>query len=190
VTPFWKTTTFWISACAWFTVVGGNYAGALPSPYGLVLGNVVVLAYAALRCLTKRRAGQLWKGILLTSEFLGTLVTMLVNLLDSLRQVPSLPPRVLVALTGASGLLVVIMHQLSGGGSPAAPSALFPVPGFPTRGAGGLQDLSRLLRGSPLPEPGAPVAGSAEAVTEPVRAEDLVAVTPDLVNLNVAPKKE
>ena len=112
--PFWKTLTFWISAGSWLTVLGGHYAGTIPSPYGLVLGNVVVLAYATTRCLQKRQAGLAWKSILATSEFAGTTLTMVANLLDALAQIPSLPPKILVVITGASGFILTVLHHLSG----------------------------------------------------------------------------
>ena len=126
--PFWKTLTFWISACSWLAALGGHYVGAIPSPYGLVLGNVVVLVYATMRCLQKRQAGLAWKSILATSEFLGTSVTMILNLLDAVSQIPSLPPKVLVGITAASGLLVTVLHHLSGSKSLDLPSGIPTIP--------------------------------------------------------------
>jgi len=126
--PFWKTLTFWISDCSWFTVLGGHYIGAIPSPYGLVLGNVVVLVYATMRCLQKRQAGLAWKSILATSELFATFLTMVANLLDAVSQIPSLPPRVLVGITGASSLVVVVLHHLAGGKAPDSPSGIPIIP--------------------------------------------------------------
>jgi hypothetical protein len=123
--PFWKTLTFWISACSWLAVLGGHYSGVIPSPYGLVLGNVAVLVYALMRCLQKRQAGLAWKSILATSEFVGTALTMTANLLDSVSQIPSLPPKVLVVITGASGLIITILNRLAGNksGIPVLPAS-------------------------------------------------------------------
>lgn len=115
--PFWKTLTFWISACAWFVAMGGHYAGEIPDPYGVVAANVVAIVYAVLRCLVKRKEGLPWKGILATSEFAGTSATVLLNLLDSLAQVPSMPPKILVGISAAAGFLVTALHHLSGSNS-------------------------------------------------------------------------
>ena len=174
--PFWKTTTFWISACSWFVAVGGHYSGAVPSPYGLVLGNVVVLVYALMRCLQKRKAGMPWKGILFTSEFVGTSATMMLNLLDALKEIPALPPKILVGITAASGLLVTVLHHLSGTDVPQGSFSVFPH----ERKFGDV--LSPPCYKKPLAELGAPTAASSEAVTEPVLAEDIIATTPDLIN--------
>lgn len=178
--PFWKTLTFWISACSWFIVVGGHYTGVVPSPYGLVLGNVVVLVYAVMRCLQKRQAGQPWKGILFTSEFVGTSATMLANLLDALREIPSLPPRVLVGITAASGLLVTILHHLSGASALGEKPSLKLEPLKPERYF--RDGLFPPCYKQSLAEHGAPASASSEAVTEPVRAEDIIATTPSLTN--------
>lgn len=115
--PFWKTFTFWISLCAWFVTVGGHYASVIPDPYGIIAANVVALVYAILRCLTKRKEGLPWKGILSTSEFTVTSATVAFNLVDSLAQIPAMPPKVLVGLSALSGLLVTVLHHLSGGNS-------------------------------------------------------------------------
>jgi len=56
-----------------------------------------------------------WKSILATSEFFATFLTMIANLLDAVSQIPSLPPKVLVGITGISGLLVTVLHHLAGG---------------------------------------------------------------------------
>jgi len=179
--PFWKTLTFWISACSWFIVLGGHYVGVIPSPYGLVLGNVVVLIYGIMRCLQKRQAGTPWKGILFTSEFVGTSATMLVNLLDALKEIPALPPKILVALAAASGLLVTILHQLSVSGVVGAVGTS--AAGTSAAGTVGTAGAIPAIKLGPLaPESGAPVRSQPEAITEPVRSEDIVATTPDLVN--------
>jgi hypothetical protein len=112
--PFWKTPAFWISVCAWLVLVGGHYAGKIPAPWGVVAANAVAAAYAVLRCLAKRREGLPWKGILATSEFAVTSATVLLNLLDSLAQVPSMPPKVLVTISAAAGFLATVLHHLSG----------------------------------------------------------------------------
>jgi len=198
MTPFWKTLTFWISACSWFVVLGGHYAGVIPSPYGLVLSNVVVLIYGLMRCLQKRQAGTPWKGILFTSEFVGTSATMVANLLDAAREIPSLPPKLLVGLAAASGLLVTILHQLSVSGTVGAG---FPLPavkrdllapqnlgGLITNGDPVVLCAERLSGDGLFPsghkqtESGAPLQSQPEVVTEPVRPEDIVATTPDFIN--------
>ena len=115
--PFWKTFTFWISLGAWFVTVGGHYASVIPDPYGVIAANVVALVYAILRCLTKRKEGLPWKGILSTSEFTVTSATVAFNLVNSLAQIPAMPPKVLVGLSALSGLLVTVLHHLSGGNS-------------------------------------------------------------------------
>ena len=117
IVPFWKTLTFWISLCAWFVTVGGHYVGVIPDPYGIIAANVVALIYAILRCLVKRKEGLPWKGILGTSEFMVTSGTVALNLINALAQVPSMPPKVLVSLSAASGLLVTALHHLSGSNS-------------------------------------------------------------------------
>ena len=112
--PFWRTRLFWISVCSWIVTMGGHYAGVVPTPYGLVLANIVVIVYATFRCLQKRQAGIPWQGILFTSEFIGTIITMLINLLEALSQIPAMPPKVLVGITAAIGFLATTLHHLSG----------------------------------------------------------------------------
>ena len=112
--PFWRTRLFWISVCSWIVTMGGHYVGVVPSPYGLVLANAVTIVYATLRCLQKRQAGVPWQGILFTSEFVGTTITMLINLLEALSQIPAMPPKILVGVTALIGFLATVLHHLSG----------------------------------------------------------------------------
>ena len=125
--PFWKTYTFWISVCAWLISMGGQYTDEIPSPYGLVAANVVALVYAVMRCLQKRQAGIPWKGIFYTSEFLGTGATVLINLLESLKNIPALSPKVLafisVTIVGLGSLLHTFSGAKGGGGVPVLPAS-------------------------------------------------------------------
>jgi hypothetical protein len=111
---FWKTYTFWISVCAWLVSMGGQYSEAIPSPYGLVAANVVALVYAVMRCLQKRQAGIPWKGIFFTSEFLGTGATVLINLLESLKNIPALSPKILASISVTIVGLGSLLHTLGG----------------------------------------------------------------------------
>jgi hypothetical protein len=124
---FWKTYTFWISVCAWLITMGGQYSGAIPAPYGLIVGNTVAVVYTVMRCLQKRQAGIPWKGIFFTSEFLGTGATVLVNLLESIKDVPSLSPRVLAILSVTIVGLGSLLHTLGGtsaaSGVPVVPAS-------------------------------------------------------------------
>jgi hypothetical protein len=117
--PFWKTLTFWISVCTWATVMGGQYVGAIPSPYGLVVANFIAVLYAILRYLRKRQAGIPWKAIVFTSEFTVTGLTVLVNQLDAIKQIPSLPPWVLGGISGSIALFLVVLHTLGGTPKPS-----------------------------------------------------------------------
>ena len=154
--PFWKTYTFWISACAWLVSMGGQYAELVPSPYGLVAGNAVAIVYAVMRCLQKRSAGIPWKGILFTSEFLVTGATVLINFLESLKNIPSLSPRVLAVVSASVVGLGSLLHTLGG-------SKLPPPPTF-----------SAALRSIGEGEGSAVVASPAsEAVTKVDKAEDV-----------------
>ena len=118
--PFWKTYTFWISVCAWLVSMGGQYAEVIPSPYGLVAGNAVAIVYAVMRCLQKRQAGIPWKGIFFTSEFVVTSLTVASNLLESIKQIPALPPRLLGLASFAIVGIAAILHTLSGA-TPTSP---------------------------------------------------------------------
>lgn len=133
MTPFWKTLTFWISACSWFVVIGGHYVGAIPAPYGLVASNFIAVIYAVLRCLQKRQAGIPWKAILFTSEFAVTTLTVLVDQLESIKQIPSLPPKVLGIVSGGIAGLLFLLHALAGGRSPLGTAGL-PTHHHPTFG--------------------------------------------------------
>jgi len=160
--PFWNTYTFWSSACALLVSMGGQYAELVPSPYGLVAGNAVAIVYAVMRCLQKRSAGIPWKGILFTSEFLVTGATVLINFLESLKNIPSLSPRVLAIVSASIVGLGSLLHTL--GGAKTSPGA---------SGGGGLpytkEDLRRLMG-----DGSAVVASPAsEAVTKVDRAEDV-----------------
>jgi hypothetical protein len=117
--PFWKTLTFWISAITWLGLVGGHYAGLTPPPYGLVCANVVAVLYAVLRCLQKRKLGIAWKSIFFTSEFSVTTCTVLVNLLESLTELPVVSPRVLVIISTAISGLLWVLHNLNGSTKPS-----------------------------------------------------------------------
>jgi hypothetical protein len=112
---FYRTKTFWIAVCSWLVLMGGHYAAVVPAPYGLVLGNAVALVYGAMRCLQKRQAGIPWKGILFTSEFAITSATVLMNFLDSLAAIPSMPPKALAGISAAVVALSSLLHTLSGG---------------------------------------------------------------------------
>jgi hypothetical protein len=117
MTPFWKTLTFWISACSWIVVMGGHYVGTIPAPYGLVVSNAIAVVYTVLRCLQKRQAGIPWKAIVYTSEFAVTALTVLVNQLDAIKQIPSLPPNVLAIVSGGIAGLMFFLHALAGQGA-------------------------------------------------------------------------
>lgn len=114
MTPFWKTLAFWISACAWLASVGGHYAKVVPPPCGLFAADGVAVAYAVLRCLRKRQSGATWKGILYTSEFAMTVLTLFINFAESLTKVPSLSPRALQVASGVLVLLVSALHTAGG----------------------------------------------------------------------------
>jgi hypothetical protein len=114
---FFRTWTFWIAICAWGIAVGAHYAAVVPPPYGLVLANAVAMAYATVRCLQKRKAGIPWKGIVMTSEFALTTVTVVMNFLESLTKIPSLPPKTLTAISGVTVALGALLHTLSSSGS-------------------------------------------------------------------------
>jgi len=118
--PFWKTYTFWISICAWLISMGGQYAEVIPSPYGLIVGNTVAVVYAVMRCLQKRQAGIPWKGIFFTSEFVGTGATVLINLLESLKNIPALSPKVLAIISVSIVGLGSLLHTF--GGTKPAPA--------------------------------------------------------------------
>lgn len=111
---FWKTYTFWISLGTWLVSMGGQYAEVIPSPYGLVVGNAVALVYAAMRCLQKRQAGIPWKGIFFTSEFLVTGATVLINFLESLKNLPAMSPRALALVSAAIVGLGSLLHTFGG----------------------------------------------------------------------------
>lgn len=113
MTVFFRTWTFWIAVLTWLVLMGGHYATILPPPYGLVLANAVAIVYGLLRCLQKRRAGIPWKGILFTSEFGVAGVTVLMNFLESLSKLPSLPPKVLAGISGGVVALGSLLHTLS-----------------------------------------------------------------------------
>lgn len=110
---FFHTWTFWIALCSWAALIGGHYAAVVPPPYGLVLANVVAMVYATMRCLQKRKAGVPWKGILMTSEFAFTAVTVLMNFFESLTKIPSLPPHTLASISGVVVALGALLHTLS-----------------------------------------------------------------------------
>ncbi|MGD0094832.1 MAG: lysylphosphatidylglycerol synthase domain-containing protein [Planctomycetota bacterium] len=80
---------------------------------GYVLANVVAMVYATMRCLQKRKAGVPWKGILMTSEFAFTAVTVLMNFFESLTKIPSLPPHTLASISGVVVALGALLHTLS-----------------------------------------------------------------------------
>jgi len=111
---YFRTWTFWIAVCTWLIFMGGHYAAIVPPPYGLVLANAVALVYGILRCLQKRKAGIPWKGILFTSEFVVTSVTVLMNFLESLTALPAMPPKVLAVLSASIVALGSLLHTLSG----------------------------------------------------------------------------
>jgi hypothetical protein len=113
MTAFFRTWTFWIAVCTWLVLMAGHYATIVPPPYGLVLANLVALVYGTLRCLQKRQAGLPWKGILFTSEFGVTSATVLMNLLESLTKLPSLPPKALAVISGGVVALGSLLHTLS-----------------------------------------------------------------------------
>jgi multisubunit Na+/H+ antiporter MnhB subunit len=113
MTAFFRTWTFWIALGSWAVLVGGHYAAIVPSPYGLVLANVVAMIYATTRCLQKRKAGIPWKGILLTSEFAFSAMTVLINFCESLTKLPGLSPRALAAISALVVGLGSLMHTLS-----------------------------------------------------------------------------
>lgn len=169
IVPFWKTLTFWISLGVWFVALGGHYVGEIPAPYGIVAANVVALVYAVLRCLVKRKNGLPWKGILTTSEFAVTSATVFLNLLDSLAQVPAMPPKVLVGISAAAGFMATVLHHLSGTATLAIgidPSAKI-----------SNEEIKKLLKmekvdGDVTPT-GTPKALASEAVTAVERPESL-----------------
>jgi hypothetical protein len=118
---FFRSWTFWIAICAWFVFMGGHYATVVPAPYGLVLANGVAIVYAVMRCLTKRREGIPWKGIVLTSEFGVTAATVLMNFLEAVSKIPALSPKVLAAISAAIVGLGSVLHTLSSS-KPANPA--------------------------------------------------------------------
>jgi hypothetical protein len=110
---FFRSWTFWIAVCTWLVAMGGHYAALVPAPYGLVLANGVAIVYAVLRCLTKRKAGIPWKGILLTSEFGVTAATVLMNFLEALSKIPTMSPKALAGISAAILGLGSVLHTLS-----------------------------------------------------------------------------
>jgi len=114
MTPFWKTYTFWAAVGLWLATLGGHYADVIPSPYGLVVANAVAIIYAVVRCMQKRAWGISWKGIFFTSEFIVSALTVIVNFLESLSQIPALSPGVLAGISTTTVLLVSLLHSLSG----------------------------------------------------------------------------
>jgi hypothetical protein len=112
--PFWKSFTFWIAMGLWAVTVGGHYAQVIPPPYGLLVGNAVAAGYAILRCLQKRAAGVPWKGIVATSEFMITVITVLVNTLESLSALPAMSPKALAGISAGIAILVSLLHTLAG----------------------------------------------------------------------------
>ncbi len=114
--PFWKTFGFWITVGLWICFMGGHYASIMPSPYGLLAANVVAVVYAIVRCLRKRAAGLSWKGMLYTSEFAVSGLTVLINLLESLAEIPSMPPKALTGISAGVAFMVAVLHGLGGKG--------------------------------------------------------------------------
>jgi hypothetical protein len=131
VIPFWETLSFWITVCTWTIVVCGHYVGAIPEPYGLVVANIVAVIYTVLRCLEKRQAGVPWKGIISTSEFTITSLTVISNLLESLKQLPALSPRMLGFISMGIAAIAAVLHSLSGKKPPSGLPSLIISDGAP-----------------------------------------------------------
>jgi len=85
----------------------------ITGPGALVVANVVVIMYATVRCLQKRAAGTPWGAIFHSTEFLGMAGTLIVNLMESVSKLPSIPPSILHGLSIGIALIVTILHTLA-----------------------------------------------------------------------------
>jgi hypothetical protein len=113
-TPFWKTYAFWILALGWLAAMGTHFADANPGPWALVIANGVAVLYAAIRCVQKRAEGATWKAIVHTSEFVGVVLTLTANLLESVSQLPGLGRTAVGIMSGAVVVLMGILRSISG----------------------------------------------------------------------------